>query len=71
MSETIDSNLIQQVDDLVIELKAARADLNGALMETNVYKKFYEFAEEQAIPTKACKTQALKMSLEFFKTQNQ
>lgn len=69
MSETIDISLIQTVEDLAIDLKAARADLNGALMKTEVYKKFFEFAEEQNIPSKACKTQALKMSLEYFKTQ--
>ena len=69
MTNTIDTELIQRVDDLLIDLKAAKADLNGALMETNVYKKFFEFAEEQNIPAKACKTQALKMSLEYFKNQ--
>jgi hypothetical protein len=69
MTNTIDTELIQRVDDLMIDLKAAKADLNGALMETNVYKKFFEFAEEQNIPAKACKAQALKMSLEYFKSQ--
>jgi len=67
MSDSIDTELIQRVDDLRVDLKAAVADLNGALSKTSIYEKFFEFAKEQGIPTKACKTQALKMALEHFK----
>lgn len=67
MKESIDTDLITRVDDLRVDLKAAMADLNGALAETKIYETFFEFAKEQGISEKASKTQALKMALEHFK----
>ena len=38
-----DKKLIKHVEDLNDELKEAKASLNKALMETDLYKKFLAF----------------------------
>ena len=69
MTSTFDKKLIKTVEDLNDELKEAKNTLNKALMETDLYKKFLAFVLEENIAEKPAKTQALKLTYEFFKAQ--
>ena len=64
-----DKKLIKHVEDLNDELKEAKASLNKALMETDLYKKFLAFVLEENIAEKPAKAQALKLTYEFFRAQ--
>lgn len=64
-----DKKLIKRVEDLSDDLKDAKADLNKALIETDLYKKFLRFVLEENIAEKPAKAQALKLTLEFYKGQ--
>jgi hypothetical protein len=64
-----DKKLIKRVDDLSEDLKDAKAGLNKALMETDLYKKFLAFVLDENIAEKPAKAQALKLTYEFFKGQ--
>ena len=64
-----DKKLIKNVDDLGENLKDAKASLNKALVETELYKKFLKFVLEENIAEKPAKAQALKLTLEFYKGQ--
>jgi hypothetical protein len=64
-----DKKLIKHVEDLNDELKEAKANLNKALMETDLYKKFLAFVLEENIAEKPAKAQALKLTYEFFRAQ--
>ena len=64
-----DKKLIKNVDDLSENLKDAKASLNKALVETELYKKFLKFVLEENIAEKPAKAQALKLTLEFYKGQ--
>ena len=63
------TKLITKVDDLSEELKDAKATLNKALVETDLYKKFLKFVIEEGISEKKANAQALKLAYEFFKGQ--
>jgi len=69
MNGNVDPKLIKRVDDLKSELKAATGDLNEALVKTPLFTKALEFYIEQKISEKAAKTHALKVTHEYFKTQ--
>ena len=69
MANKFDRKLITRVDDLSEELKDAKATLNKALVETDLYKKFLAFVLEENIAEKPAKAQALKLTHEFFKGQ--
>ena len=64
-----DKKLIKHVEDLNEELKEAKANLNKALVETDLYKKFLAFVIEENIAEKPAKAQALKLTYEFFRAQ--
>ena len=64
-----DKKLIKHVEDLNEELKEAKAKLNKALVETDLYKKFLAFVLEENIAEKPAKAQALKLTYEFFRAQ--
>ena len=64
-----DKKLIKHVEDLNDELKEAKASLNKALVETDLYKKFLAFVIEENIAEKPAKAQALKLTYEFFRAQ--
>ena len=64
-----DKKLIKHVEDLNDELKEAKASLNKALVETDLYKKFLTFVIEENIAEKPAKAQALKLTYEFFRAQ--
>ena len=64
-----DKKLIKNVEDLNEELKEAKANLNKALVETDLYKKFLAFVIEENIAEKPAKAQALKLTYEFFRAQ--
>ena len=64
-----DKKLIKHVEDLNDELKEAKANLNKALVETDLYKKFLAFVIEENIAEKPAKAQALKLTYEFFRAQ--
>jgi hypothetical protein len=64
-----DKKLIKHVEDLNEELKEAKANLNKALIETDLYKKFLAFVIEENIAEKPAKAQALKLTYEFFRAQ--
>lgn len=64
-----DKKLIKHVEDLNDELKEAKANLNKALVETDLYKKFLAFVLEENIAEKPAKAQALKLTYEFFRAQ--
>ena len=69
MAPSFDKKLIKRVDDLSDELKDAKSELNKALVETELYKKFLKFVLEENISEKPAKAQALKLTYEFFKSQ--
>ena len=69
MAPSFDKKLIKRVEDLNDELKEAKSNLNKALMETDLYKKFLAFVLEENIAEKPAKAQALKLTYEFFKAQ--
>jgi hypothetical protein len=69
MAPSFDKKLIKRVDDLSDELKDAKSELNKALTETELYKKFLKFVLEENISEKPAKAQALKLTYEFFKAQ--
>jgi hypothetical protein len=64
-----DKKLIKRVDDLGEDLKEAKNELNKAIVETDLYKKFLKFVLEENIAEKPAKAQALKLTLEFYKGQ--
>ncbi len=64
-----DKKLIKRVEDLSEDLKDAKAGLNKALMETDLYRKFLAFVLDENIAEKPAKAQALKLTYEFFKGQ--
>jgi len=64
-----DKKLIKHVEDLNDELKEAKSNLNKALIETDLYKKFLAFVLEENIAEKPAKAQALKLTYEFFRAQ--
>jgi predicted transport protein len=64
-----DKKLIKHVEDLNDELKEAKSNLNKALVETDLYKKFLAFVLEENIAEKPAKAQALKLTYEFFRAQ--
>ena len=64
-----DKKLIKRVDDLGEDLKEAKNELNKAIVETELYKKFLKFVLEENIAEKPAKAQALKLTLEFYKGQ--
>lgn len=66
---TFDKKLIKRVEDLGDDLKQAKSDLNKAIVETDLYKKFLKFVLEENIAEKPAKAQALKLTLEFYKGQ--
>ena len=66
---SFDKKLIKHVEDLNDELKEAKASLNKALVETDLYKKFLAFVIEENIAEKPAKAQALKLTYEFFRAQ--
>jgi len=70
MAPSFDKKLIKRVDDLSDELKDAKSELNKALTETDLYKKFLKFVLEENISEKPAKAQALKLTYEFFKAQS-
>jgi hypothetical protein len=63
----VNKKLIEKVDKLKADLKDATAELNGTLIETDLYKKFLAFALDENIPEKTAKMQALKVTLDFYK----
>jgi len=69
MTHSFDKKLIKKVEDLSEELKEARNKLNKELAETDLYKKFLAFVLEENIAEKPAKAQALKLTFEFFKSQ--
>ena len=69
MAPSFDKKLIKRVEDLNDELKEAKSNLNKALMETDLYKKFLAFVLEENIAEKPAKAQALKLTFEFFRAQ--
>ena len=69
MAPSFDKKLIKRVEDLNDELKEAKSNLNKALMETDLYKKFLAFVLEENIAEKPAKAQALKLTYEFFRAQ--
>jgi len=69
MAPSFDNKLIKRVDDLTEELKDAKSEMNKALVETPLYKKFLAFLIEENIAEKKAKAQALKLAQEFFKSQ--
>ena len=69
MAPSFDKKLIKRVEDLGDELKDAKSELNKALTETELYKKFLKFVLEENIAEKPAKAQALKLTYEFFKAQ--
>jgi hypothetical protein len=64
-----DKKLIKRVEDLGDDLKDAKAGLNKALAETDLYRKFLTFVLEEGIGEKQARAQALKLTLEFYKAQ--
>ena len=69
MAPSFDKKLIKRVEDLNDDLKDAKSNLNKALIETDLYKKFLAFVIEENIAEKPAKTQALKLTYEFFRAQ--
>ena len=69
MGPSFDKKLIKRVEDLNDELKEAKSNLNKAPMETDLYKKFLALVLEENISEKPAKTQALKLTYEFFRAQ--
>ena len=69
MAPSFDKKLIKRVEDLNDELKEAKSNLNKALMETDLYKKFLACVLEENIAEKPAKAQALKLTYEFFRAQ--
>jgi hypothetical protein len=69
MAPSFDKKLIKRVEDLNDDLKEAKSNLNKALMETDLYKKFLAFVLEENIAEKPAKAQALKLTFEFFRAQ--
>lgn len=69
MAPSFDKKLIKRVDDLTDELKDAKSELNTALSGTDLYKKFLTFLIDENINEKKAKTQALRLTHEFFKSQ--
>ncbi len=65
----VSKKLIKRVDNLKAELKDATAELNAALSETELYKKFVDFALQEDIAEKPAKAQALKVTLDFYKAK--
>ena len=45
----VNKKLIEKVDKLKADLKDATAELNGTLIETDLYKKFLAFALDENI----------------------
>jgi hypothetical protein len=69
MNGIVDPKLIKRVDDLKAELKNATAELNEALSKTALFTRVLEFSTDQKISEKSAKTHALKVTHDFFKTQ--
>ena len=65
----VSKKLIKRVDNLKAELKDATGELNAALSETELYKKFVDFALGEDIAEKPAKAQALKVTLDFYKAK--
>jgi hypothetical protein len=63
------TKLIETVDDLTADLKEAKTKLNAFLIETEIYKKFLEFALDENVPDKTAKSQALKVALDFYRAK--